>query len=225
MTSRTLVDRLLSPAGFGLALLFFLLPFVTVSCGAEIHNEPLNGTYTYAVTFTGLDLATGGAPDIALTSDENGQVATERADAATVAEFEGQFGSFHPAQPLAIIAALLVLAGMVTSLVLPQHLRGPVAGAAAIAAIALTMTQVLLVAPAQAAHAYASAESPAPEVPFSLHTRPAFGFYLTIALLLAVLVREFAAARRPRPHGSDGPESGLDIGAPAGGPAPHPPDQ
>ena len=33
MNQRTLLDRLLSPAGFGLVLLLFLLPFATVSCG------------------------------------------------------------------------------------------------------------------------------------------------------------------------------------------------
>ena len=56
MNQRTLLDRLLSPAGFGLVLLFFLLPFVTVSCGVD--NDKISAN------FTGVDLLVGGPPDI-----------------------------------------------------------------------------------------------------------------------------------------------------------------
>ncbi len=56
MNQRTLIDRLLSPAGFGLVLLLFLIPFATVSCGV--------GDERVDATFTGLDLVVGGNPSI-----------------------------------------------------------------------------------------------------------------------------------------------------------------
>jgi hypothetical protein len=41
MRTHSLVERLLSPAGFVLVGLLFLLPFLTVSCGSATDNIPL----------------------------------------------------------------------------------------------------------------------------------------------------------------------------------------
>ena len=47
---KRLVPRLASPVGFGLALLFLLLPFVAVSCQAP-------GLGSVEISYTGVDLA------------------------------------------------------------------------------------------------------------------------------------------------------------------------
>ena len=62
MNPRTLIDRLLSPAGFGFVLLLFLLPFLTVSCGVNPGEASANVEQSFS--FTGVDLLVGGAPDI-----------------------------------------------------------------------------------------------------------------------------------------------------------------
>jgi hypothetical protein len=54
--------RWVSPAGFLLALLFFLLPFVAVSCDAG--NEG-----SFELSYSGLDLATGAKPGIEANGD------------------------------------------------------------------------------------------------------------------------------------------------------------
>jgi len=48
MNQRTLLGRLLSPAGFGLVLIFFLLPFTTVSCGSA--TEKAEATFDNGFT-------------------------------------------------------------------------------------------------------------------------------------------------------------------------------
>ena len=54
MRPSTLAGRLWSPAGFGLVFIFFLLPFLTVSCG--------DGNRRIDSTFNGVDVVVGGAP-------------------------------------------------------------------------------------------------------------------------------------------------------------------
>lgn len=202
MTPRSLVDRLLSPAGFGLALLLLLLPLVTVSCNGEVagaDDDVTPGTYTYGITFTGLDLVTGGDPDLTFRGpDEEGRYVTTPLDAGDVEEFRADYAQYYPAQPLAVAAALVLLGGMAGAFLLPGHLRGPITGAAAIAALALLAMQVLVLAPMLAADALAAENLPQEthEVVFWTETRPAIGFYLTAAVLVALLVREFLVARR-----------------------------
>ena len=54
MNQPTLLGKLLSPAGFGLVVLMFFLPFVAVSCGTDPHRV--------TATFNGLDMVTGNGP-------------------------------------------------------------------------------------------------------------------------------------------------------------------
>lgn len=207
MTSRSLVDRLLSPAGFGLALLMFLLPFVTVSCSTEAVDDPAassplvdSGPVTADVAFTGVDLMTGGTPDISLTAPAaDGTLHTVRLSEADTAEFERQLGGYHPLQPLAVIAAVILFAAMVLTLVLPLRRGIPIGAASALAGIVLLTVQVAAVSPRLAARAYAErANSEAlAGLDVTVRTVPAFGFYSVVAVLLAVLIRSVLARRRP----------------------------
>jgi hypothetical protein len=200
MTPQSLASRLLSPAGFGLALLLFLLPFVTVSCDAPTGASP----FTVEYTFTGLDLVTGGPPEISgVLPDDDGSPMTV-SGASDDGWFAEQVG--RPVQPLAVTAALILVAGLITGFVLPVALRGRVAGALALAALTLLVVEVLAVAPAEAAEELARA---LPDPTLATHTTPAVGFYLTAVVLVAILVREVLAARRPPtvtvPSDSTGP--------------------
>ena len=117
MNQRTLVGRLLSPAGFGLVLIFFLLPFATVSCG--------NSAEQVQATFSGLDLAIGGLPDV-ITPD------SDPASAEQVAQLVVQVSDL---EPLALLAALAVLAGMAVAALPRVRIRhGAAVALAAIAA-------------------------------------------------------------------------------------------
>jgi hypothetical protein len=190
MTPRSLASRLLSPAGFGLALLLFLLPFVTVSCEAAV-DESL---FSVEFAFTGLDLVTGGPPEVSgvLPDDDGSPMTVDGASDDTW--YVEQVG--RPIQPLAVAAALILVAGLVAGFVLPIALRGRVTGALALAALTLLAVEVLAVAPARAAEELAKASiDPA----LATHTTPAIGFYLTVVVLLALLVQEAIAVRRPPP--------------------------
>ena len=188
MTPRSLVDRLISPAGLGLALLLFLLPFVTVSCGTSEGEVP----FTVDYTFTGLDLATGGPPEISgVIPDDSGAPMTVEG-ASDDAGFAEQVG--RPVQPLVVVAAVALLAGLVGAFVFPVALRSGVTAAAALAAIALLAVEVFAIVPGRAREELAAA---LPDADLVVHTAPALGFYLTIAVLAALVVREFITARRP----------------------------
>ncbi len=205
MTSRSLVDRLLSPAGFGLVLLMFLLPFVTISCSADVVDAGdsslvADGPVTLDVDFTGVDLLTGASPDVSLTAPEaDGTPQTVRLPAGDTAELERQFGAYHPVQPLVVIAAAVLFAAMVLTLVLPLRRSVPIGAAGALAAIVLLTVQVSAVSPRLAARAYAEqadAEALA-GLDVTMRTVPSFGFYSAVAVLLALLVRQFMLVRRP----------------------------
>jgi hypothetical protein len=119
MNQRTLLSRLLSPAGFGLVLIFFLLPFVTVSCG--------DGTDKVDATFTGMDMAVGGMPDV--TSAETDAAAAEELGKLVMTEID--------LEPLALLAACAVFAGMVVGILRRRRTRHASAAAAAVLAVAL----------------------------------------------------------------------------------------
>jgi hypothetical protein len=123
--------RWLSPAGFLLVAVCFLLPFVAVACdapGGFGRVEP-GGTTTY----TGFDLVTGGEPDV--TADRLRPPAARRDD---------RLGP----QPLAIAVIVLVAAGVVSAVALPRRRSRRAAGAAlaAVAALLLVANQATVVA-------------------------------------------------------------------------------
>lgn len=115
MTQRSMIDRLLSPAGFGIALLLFLLPFVTVSCGSPQTNYEVEASFT----FTGIDLLNGGTPDIDISGDgAQSTDPTEDDEASAATDFDERYGQFYGAEPLAIGAATIIFFGMLIGLVL-----------------------------------------------------------------------------------------------------------
>lgn len=125
----TLLSRLFSPAGFGLVLLCFLLPFVGVSCNAQELGS-------VDVDYSGLDLAAGGSPGVSVVGDFGGEAPTQ-AQVADVAPDPGT-----PA--LAIAAAVLVALGLLASLI-PAIRARPfvVAGIAVLAGVQLVIAEVV----------------------------------------------------------------------------------
>jgi hypothetical protein len=123
MNERTLIGRLLSPAGFGLVVLLFLLPFLSVSCGS--------GEETAVGTFTGIDMVVGGEPDLVVSSmtDEEAQ----EAQRGIVAMFRDQIDL----EPLALLAGLVLLAAMAAGLVRERMARHGLAVGLAVLATAL----------------------------------------------------------------------------------------
>jgi hypothetical protein len=187
MTPRTLIDRLLSPAGFGLVILLFLLPFVSVSCSPSDNPDE-----TVTATFAGIDLVTGGTPTY-VTSDATQE---EVADDAAVAELDAMFGQFYPAQPLAILAFVIVLAGMIAGLVLPDARRAMITAGMALATAVLLAVQVIVIAPQKAADVRIEGVIDASLA----HATPAYGFWLTIAVLIALALWQlFGAPRSAQP--------------------------
>jgi hypothetical protein len=119
------VNRWFRPAGFVLAGLFLLMPFIAVSCdtpGGYGRAAP-GGTTTY----TGTDLISGGSPEV--TADKAREGTDEKLDP----------------QPLAMAAALLIVAGALIAVIFEHQLLRraigtAVAGAAAIFLIANQLT-------------------------------------------------------------------------------------
>ena len=209
MTPRSLVDRLLSPAGFGLALLLFLLPFATVSCSAAEEGIPVHLDYTY----TGLDLVTGGGPDIdgTMPDPEGGQPIVVRTtpDEATLAEIGVPM---QPVEPLVVVVALGLLVGMIGAFAAPATLRGPLNGGIALGALVLLAVEMFAIIPAEAAEKLAR---DLPDSGLVTHATPAFGFYLIVVVLVALVAREFLFARRNAPAAT-----ATEVGADATGPPP-----
>jgi hypothetical protein len=125
MNHNTLQGRLLSPAGFGLVLLCFFLPFVAVSCG------PADERVT--ATFTGVDMVAGSRPDI------TGAGLTD-VDVETIHTL---VGDQYDLEPLALFAALAIMAGMACALIRGVRTRHAAGAALAAGALALLVAAEL----------------------------------------------------------------------------------
>ena len=197
MNQRTLLDRLWSPAGFGLVLLLFLLPFLTVSCGGEQRIDS---------TFTGMDLIIGGPPDMA----------GPDIDEDVEAEFVALFAQDLDADPFAILSALAVIFGMTVGLARRRLIRHGLAAALALVAGCLITTAVLR-APGRAEKAWqnfaASADLAEPITP---ETTIQFGYWAALAVLVALLVAHGFATIRSL----GGPEPGEALPGGRGVPSP-----
>jgi hypothetical protein len=198
MNQRTLLDRLLSPAGFGLALLLFLIPFATVSCGVE--NEHVDAT------FTGLDLVVGGQPSI---SGPN-------IDAEAGTQLAAVFQEDYAPQPLIIVAALLMLVGMALALVPVRRTRALASAGTAVLTVIMLAIAIFVQAPSRAEAAVDKFRAAAGlEETIQTTTRPAFGFWLVTLLLLALAGWQgYEAMRTPaaapgidQPPGTPTPEA------------------
>jgi uncharacterized membrane protein YphA (DoxX/SURF4 family) len=119
---RLLSSRVISPAGLLLALLCLGLPFVTVSCESSI--------VSVSADYSGWDFVFGGEPDIT-ESVPSEAPASKPQDAST------------PLQPLALLAFIAVVAGIVLSLAMPRQ-RMTSAVAAGSAALLLFVNQIVV---------------------------------------------------------------------------------
>lgn len=125
-----LVKRLLSPAGFLLVLLLFLLPFVSISC--EVMGTSVSADYS------GLDVVTNGDPSAEIPPG---------LDRLSPAEQQSNVDEDAPptnAQLWAILAAAIVAIGLLTALI--AAVRARMTAAAVLAGLgiaALVVTQIV----------------------------------------------------------------------------------
>jgi hypothetical protein len=127
-----LVRRLASPAGLILAGLCLLLPFLSASCASEERPR-----LQWRVTYTGVDVLTGGRPDVAFTEDAD-QEPIHTLDDAELREVLGKPPARLPQQPLAWLAVALMAAALAaTALPAPGWRATATAGLALAAAVIL----------------------------------------------------------------------------------------
>jgi hypothetical protein len=180
------VRKLASPAGFLLALLFFALPFVAVSCDAGAAGS-------FDVSYTGVDLATGTKPSI----EASGALAPS--GGGPVDPSDAPDPGVHV---LAILTAALLLVGIGTMLLRRARRRRFAAAGVAVAAGALLVSTELtamahLRAPAQRvieSQAGDTTDGMAAALDEVIQTR--FGFWLVLSVLILIVVLNLAAAAR-----------------------------
>lgn len=181
-----MLRRLLSPGGFALVALCFLLPFLTVSCQADGHRG--SGTYQ------GIDLVYGGPPDITM----DGLSPDNLPEVMRSKEEPDQPAPLDP-QPFAIASLLLVLAGAATALLRTAWSRalGGLA-CAAVAVMFLAGAQTILRSELRDALDRGGVRS-APGVDVAITDR--YGFWLTVSVLIAVaalnLLQLITESRQP----------------------------
>jgi hypothetical protein len=180
MASRTLLSRLLSPAGFGLVLLFFLLPFVAISCTTP------GGSVK--ASFTGTDMIVGGKPEISgpgIGPKDQDSLHALMAPAEKKITTEG----------LAIATAVVIFVGMLAGLFperLGRHAMG--SGLAALAIALLVWAELRSIDRLQAFRATSAGGML--EAPPAGRTAPEYGFWLaTVALGLLLLGHGVALVR------------------------------
>ena len=166
-----------------LALLFFVLPWVTVSCADQT-----------LVSMTGLDMATGHINMAANPLAEAG------ASMPTPASHGGDL--------FVILGAVLILAALAASFILKGR-TGALAGMAGSAAAALCLAYAVLVRIPGAARADIAASaggtgsgagSPSPEqIAQMIRVNVEIGFYLCLLALIAAVVFNFLAMRSAPP--------------------------
>jgi hypothetical protein len=128
MAARSLLRRLPSPVGFLLVGACFLLPFVTVSCGATPQDD------LYRHTYTGVDLATGRVPAVTAGPFLDTAIAKSGATPAQVADALAVVSRYThptPAQPLLIVALICTALGVLAAVVPAAWWRALSSGTAA----------------------------------------------------------------------------------------------
>jgi hypothetical protein len=200
-----LVRRLVSPTGFLLAGLCFLLPFVTVSCSSDNEGQHVEVTLSY----TGVDLVTGGRVNYHLEST-GGTGGTQRIDEPNLRRSPGSNTPIPPVpvEPFAVAVVTLIGVGIAVGLIWDTAVRRVAAGAVGMVAA------VLLVGAGLRARSEAARELQ-PYVGQQSYERVhdmvdfGLGFWLALAALLAVGLGNLAwYVWRPPPHtgGVGGPE-------------------
>jgi hypothetical protein len=189
MTTRTLMGRLLSPAGFGLILIFFLFPFVAISCDTQ------RGPVT--ASFTGMDMVIGGQPHLS----------GPGIDAADQADLLLLLHQNVDAEPVAVIAAVIVFLGMAAGVLRARLARHTSAAVLAVAATALLVAAESR-AIARLQNLRASGVRGIFETPPTGTTSPRYGFWLALSLLVTLGIAHgvglLRARRCPDPPVPDG---------------------
>ncbi len=204
--------RLGSPAGLALAGLCLLLPFFTASCTAE--EQP---RAQWRVTYTGVDVLTGGRPAVALTMDAD-QEPIQPLDNAELLDLLGAPPAPLGPQPVAWVAAALMVAALAGA-ALPSRIWRATATAGLAIAAAVVLWGAVVLARQDATDAVATVlshfNSSRDEAPMSGAELRAwenypqirdlfhylYGFWVAIAALLLVgvvnVVRVVRLTRRP----------------------------
>lgn len=187
--------------GLVLAGLCLLLPFLSASCAAE---EPPR--VQWRVTYSGVDVLTGGRPEVAFTDDADREP-IHRLDDAEAVRVLGAPPTSLPAQPVAWLAvALLVAALAATALPSRSGRRTATAGLAVAAAVvlwgatALARQDATEAVSAVLSRLTTSSTAPAPTgSDHHVQVRYAYGTWLALASLGAVgVANTVGALRRPR---------------------------
>jgi hypothetical protein len=203
--------RLISPAGFLLALGCFVFPFLAVSC------EPPDRRQAVTAEYTGLDFLFGGRPD--LTGPGAGRSAGIYED-RELAEF-----MFADPQPAAILALLVVIGSVASAFVLGPRLRSVamIAGGAT-AALLLVVNQITV--HNRAADRLTEPGSKLAQLKVFDVSAPRFGFWLALAFLLAVTgYNAYAYTRGRRGDDAHAAPSAVPAFPPEAYPGPELPDQ
>jgi len=160
--------RVLSPAGYLIVALFFLLPFV----GVDFDSPLLRGR----AGWSGVDVTVGGEASISLNIIWYGENGALRTEATTMEAFYGEERAdqflphqFLHSQALAIAAAVMVLAGLLSGVLAGQRVQAWVAAVAGLGAAG-----TIVIAEARAV------EFTGP------YTAPEYGFWLTLGLLIVL---------------------------------------
>jgi hypothetical protein len=215
MRAHPLVRRLLSPGGFVLVGLMFLLPFLTVSCSPPNTGAQDSGTFT--ATYTGADLVAGRLP--MMTVVQGGPTGETISHGRTVAGAE--YGVPNPPgamEPFALAALVLTALGVLVVLLPRARVRS-----VASAALALVAALALLAAQLRTAHAVerwmsktylavagGAPDTNVPDVGQFLHI--GLGLWLAYGLLLLIGFGNVAVSVPDKPPAPE----------PAAGPAPPP---
>lgn len=115
MGTRSLAQRLLSPAGFLAVGLFFLLPFVTVSCTG--HSDAVADVYTGDAAYSGKALVAGDRAALSLSDEyaEEGRKSGEPPPDPKNLEAIEQYLTPIDRQPFLWMALGLAIAGIVAT--------------------------------------------------------------------------------------------------------------
>jgi hypothetical protein len=187
--TNTLAGRLLSPAGFGLVLILFLLPFVNVSCTVE--------SATVESTFTGIDLVVGGTPNLS----------GPGVNAEFVQEVDALFADELKTDVWALLSAILVMFGMIAGLLRDRIGRFGVS--AVLAGLAAALASVAVFSAPGRAETIRRVFSEQ-DIPVTVTVRPAYGFWLALGTLAVLTVGSVVAVAQERRRPKQEPENEPD---------------
>lgn len=192
-----------------MAGLCLLLPFMTASCANE--QQP---SVQWGVTYTGVDVVTGGRPDVAFTDDADREP-IHTLDDAEVIGLLGRLPTPLPPQPMAWLAAALMVAALGATALRSRGWRTTfTAGLALAAAIVLWGATTLARHDAADAAAAVLSRLDAPTGPpltapelrewesyGQVHDaiRYAYGLWIAIVALCAVGIANTVVAGRDKP--------------------------